>query len=72
MAKQFAMMDIILYLYNQVNDIVKDGTPISLIKGKGIFEEIINMKYTIGNEEPEKFKDLKEKIHRVLLEIKQI
>ncbi|HHW31406.1 MAG TPA: V-type ATP synthase subunit A [Clostridiaceae bacterium] len=72
MAKQFAMMDVILYLYNQVNDIVKEGTPVSIIKGTGIFEEIINMKYTIGNEEPDKFSDLKEKIRRVLLEIKQI
>lgn len=64
--KQFLMMDIILFLYNKCLELLNTKIPISLIKETGVFEEIIKIKYTISNEEFDKFDVLKKKIKREL------
>ncbi|NSW90898.1 MAG: V-type ATP synthase subunit A [Firmicutes bacterium] len=64
--KQFLMMDTILFLHNRASEIIKRGIPISQIKELGLFEEVIEMKYTIGNEELEKFEEVKKKIDNIL------
>lgn len=64
--KQFMMMDVILSLHNKSYELIHKGVPISQIKESGLFEDIIKIKYTFGNNEPERFKELKRKIEEKL------
>ena len=64
--KQYLMMDIILFLYEKAYEIIRKGIPISGIKEKGLFEDIIKIKYTMGNDELDKFGDMKKKFQEVL------
>jgi len=64
--KQFLMMDVILYLHNKAFELIRKGIPISRIKELGLFEEIIRIKYTFGNDEPERFEELKKTIDEKL------
>ncbi|TYQ17690.1 UNVERIFIED_CONTAM: V/A-type H+-transporting ATPase subunit A [Acetivibrio alkalicellulosi] len=57
--KQFLMMELILFIYDKCLELLKNELPISFIKETGVFEDIVKVKYTIGNDEPEKFDDLK-------------
>ncbi len=58
MEKQFHMMKTILYLYERSKDLVDKGIPLSELRKTGIYDELIKMKYTIGNEDMEQFKEL--------------
>lgn len=60
--KQFMMMEVILLLHNKANELIRNGIPVSQIIKTGLFEDIIKIKYTFGNDEPERFSELKEKI----------
>jgi len=64
--KQFLMMDIILFLHNEAYEIIRKGVPISQIKELGLFDDIIKIKYTIGNDELDKFSELKDKFKKEL------
>jgi V/A-type H+-transporting ATPase subunit A len=66
LAKQLRMMEIIIYLYEQVNKFVQTGKALSLIKQTQIFEEVIQMKYNIKNNELHKFDILKDRINHVI------
>ncbi len=68
--KQFLMMDIILYLYDRAREIIKKGIPVSNVKEMGLFEDIIKIKYTIGNEELDKFCGLKKQFEEKLNALK--
>jgi len=59
--KQFFMMDLLLFLHNKASDLINMGIPISQIKATGFFDDIVKVKYNIGNDELEKFEYLKEK-----------
>ena len=61
-AKQYKMMQIIIYLYDKLKQVISNNIPISVIRDTGIFEDIIKIKYTIDNEHLEKFEELKESI----------
>ncbi len=64
--KQYLMMDIILFLYRKVSEIIKRGVPISQIKELGIFEDVIELKYSIENDQLYKFAEEKKNIGEVL------
>ena len=59
------MMDTILYLYEQAKTVVAKGIPVSQAVATGLFEDVIKMKYTIGNDDLAPFdalqKEIKEK-----------
>ena len=61
--KQFLMMEIILLLYNRASELIKKGVPISQIRESGLFNEIIDIKYKIKNDELDRFDDVKKKIN---------
>ncbi|KAI4454027.1 v-type proton atpase catalytic subunit a [Holotrichia oblita] len=52
--KQMKMMEIMMHLYDKAKQLVATGIPISDLKRSGIFEEIIGIKFNVGNDEPEK------------------
>ena len=63
--KQYKMMDLILYLFDKVEYIVSQGILISAVRKTGIMEDVIRVKYNIGNEDMTPFDDLKRKIDDV-------
>ncbi len=67
--KQFKMMDLILYLYDKITDLVGRGIVISTIRESGISEEVIRVKYNIGNEDLTPFDELKKKIDEIYKDI---
>ncbi|MGN1059012.1 MAG: V-type ATP synthase subunit A [Clostridia bacterium] len=60
--KQYRMMSLILHLYHGARVVVARQIPISYLRQSGIFEEIIKVKYEVGNEETEKFEAYRQKI----------
>ena len=60
--KQYEMMEIILYLDEKAEALVKMGMPLSVMLDEPVWDHVINIKYTIGNDEPEKFDGLRAEI----------
>lgn len=48
--KQYKMMNIILYLAEKTEELVKKGIPVSVILESGMFNKLSQMKYTIPND----------------------
>lgn len=57
MAKQYKMMQTILYLNQKSKTLISMGMPMSVLKEDNIFEKLISIKYDIPNKELEKFDD---------------
>jgi len=53
--KQYRMMKTILFLYDKCKALIAAGIPVSIIRKEDIFEKVCNMKFDVGNDEPEKF-----------------
>lgn len=64
MEKQFEMMKIILYLYDESKSMVTKGIPMSEIRKTGIYDELIKMKYNVPNDDLDQFEQLYEKINQ--------
>ena len=62
--KQMKMMETILYLYDKALALVKENIPMDKMKETGIFEDIIAIKFNIGNNEMQKFDEYKAKIDK--------
>ena len=60
--KQFKMMEIIVYLYDKLKDLLAKGVPMTVIKEDNMFEKLISIKYDIANNELEKFEAYKAQI----------
>ena len=69
MEKQFKMMEIIMFLYDVSKPIVARGIPVSQIRKTGIFDDLVKMKYTIGNEDFTPFDELKVKIEKAFTQV---
>ena len=63
--KQHKMMQVILHLYDRGTEIVKKGIPLSQLKETGIFEEIIQIKYSVKNEDAGKLDGYQQKIDKL-------
>ena len=57
--KQFKMMDLIVFMYNESLELIKKGIPLSEIKKLGFFERYLKLKYEINNKEIQKFDSVK-------------
>jgi len=69
--KQLRMMETILYLYDRCKDLIAMNMPMALLRENSIFEEVISIKYNVGNDELEKFAEYNHKIdefHKQLME----
>ncbi len=69
LAKQYKMMEIILYYYECIQSIVEKGILISEVRKSGLSEEIIRVKYNIANDDLDAFDELKKQIDEVRLKI---
>lgn len=61
--KQYKMMKVIMDLFENAQNLVVKGIPVSQIRKTGIFDELTKMKYTIDNEDFSAFDTLEEKIY---------
>lgn len=68
--KQYWMLNIIIYLYDQALPLVKENLPISKVRDDELFSKIMKMKDSIPNDELDRFKDLKEEIREFYSQIK--
>ena len=62
LSKQYKMMSLILHIHEKASESVSAGIPVSYIRGKGIFEIPIKVKYEIPNDQLEKFDSLTDEI----------
>jgi V/A-type H+-transporting ATPase subunit A len=69
--KQFEMMKIINYMYEQSSKLIEKGIPLSKIKELGIFEKYVKLKLNIKNDEIYKFNDFLEECKNGFNDIKK-
>lgn len=62
--KQYHMMDLILFLYDKIMDLVGRGVVISTIRDSGISEQVIRVKYNVDNNDMSQFEDIKHDIEK--------
>ncbi|WP_458862711.1 V-type ATP synthase subunit A [Acidaminobacterium chupaoyuni] len=66
--KQYRMMDLILYLYDQAKKVTQRNIPISQLMKTGVFELVTRMKYHIENDDASKFDEYKKQIDDAVAE----
>ena len=64
--KQLNMIETILYLYDSSLRFIEKGKALTLILKSGIFDQVIQMKYEIGNEPTDQFDTLKHLIDQTI------
>ncbi|MCL2859161.1 MAG: V-type ATP synthase subunit A [Oscillospiraceae bacterium] len=69
--KQYKIMESIMLLYNEAKALIQMGIPLSEVKKLDVFEDLINIKYTIKNSELHKFEDLNKNVEAKLQELKE-
>lgn len=62
MKKQLKMMEIILYLYETCQKLIRMGMPMAMLLEGNMFEKIISIKYDISNKDLYKFEEYKQMI----------
>lgn len=65
LAKQYRMMEVILYLYDTARKLVAKNIPLSRIRETGIFEDLIGIKYHVDNKNLGKFDEYIQKIDQI-------
>lgn len=66
LAKQYKMMDTVLYLYDKCKTLVNEqAVPVSSVVKSGIFDKIIKIKYDIENDRLDKFDDIIKEIDAI-------
>jgi len=67
--KQYKMMELILYYYSKIQEIVSQGILISEVRKSEISEKVIRVKYNIANDDLEAFDKLKTEVDKVCAKI---
>lgn len=69
--KQLKMMETILYLYDKCAALVAKQVPVSRLLGTGLFDELVQMKYTVPNDDLSKLDELQKAIDTKLAAVAQ-
>ena len=69
--KQLKMMETILYLYDKCAALVAKQVPVSRLLATGLFDELVQMKYTVPNDEFTKLDELHKQIDTKLAAVAQ-
>ena len=69
--KQYAMMSLILFLYERCVELTRMGVPVSVIKDTKFFDDCISMKYTVGNKDFSQIDRLREKFDKGIRELQR-
>ncbi len=60
--KQYWLLKIILYLYDQAKPLIKENVPISQLKNNELFNRLLRLKNTVSNDEIDKIKEFQQEI----------
>ena len=69
--KQLKMMETILYLYDKCAALVAKQVPVSRLLATGLFDELVQMKYTVPNDDFTKLDELQKAIDTKLAAVAQ-
>ena len=69
--KQLKMMETILYLYDKCAALVAKQVPVSRLLATGLFDELVQMKYTVPNDDLSKLDELQKAIDTKLAAVAQ-
>ncbi len=69
--KQFLMLQVIKYLYDNALEAVEMGIPISQVKDDELFDKVIKMKYTIPNDNLKVANDLIDEIKKYYVDLRK-
>lgn len=69
LSKQYAMMSVILFAKKQLDRLVEHAIPLSVFSKTGLFDELIRMKYTVGNDDLSPIEVLRGKISAAVSDI---
>ena len=69
--KQLKMMETILYLYDKCAALVAKQVPVSRLLATGLFNELVQMKYTVPNDDLSKLDELQKAIDTKLAAVAQ-
>ena len=69
--KQLKMMETILYLYDKCAALVAKQVPVSRLLATGLFDELVQMKYTVPNDDFAKLDELRKQIDQKLAAVAQ-
>ena len=69
--KQLKMMETILYLYDKCAALVAKQVPVSRLLATGLFDELVQMKYTVPNDDFAKLDELHKQIDTKLAAVAQ-
>ena len=69
--KQLKMMETILYLYDKCAALVAKQVPVSRLLATGLFDELVQMKYTVPNDDFAKLDELQKAIDTKLAAVAQ-
>ncbi len=70
--KQNLMMDIIMTYYRKGSEAIKRGVTLVKLKRMNVLQDIVKMKFTIPNDQPEGFEKLKARLERSLDQLESI
>ena len=70
--KQLKMMETILYLYDKCAALVAKQVPVSRLLATGLFDELVQMKYTVPNDDLSKLDELQKAIDTKLAAVAQL
>lgn len=60
--KQYAMMDAIIHAKHEMDRVTERSIPVSVFMKTGVLDDLVRMKYTVGNEDLSPIDELKKKI----------
>ena len=69
--KQLKMMETILYLYDKCAALVAQQVPVSRLLATGLFDDLVQMKYTVPNDDFSKLDELQKQIDTKLAAVAQ-
>lgn len=60
--KQYAMMDAIIHAKHELDRVTERAIPVSVFMKTGVLDDLVRMKYTVGNDDLSAINELKKKI----------
>jgi len=71
LGKQKEMMRVTLYAYNKSKELLEFGIPVSQMRKTGIYEELIKIKYTVGNENLDAFEPIFARVDKIFTTLRE-